>query len=84
MTTRHPVAELFSLRLNGSGQGRFTVRCPHCSTLHGHRWDGHHVAFDVSAPCSGGRDVRMYRVDLSDALEPDNSAIDDPVPNWTE
>lgn len=84
MTTRHPIAPLFSLRLNDSGQGRFTVRCPHCSTLHGHRWYGDHVSFDVSAPCSRGQDVRMYRVDLSEELNRDSNAIDDPVPNWTE
>lgn len=84
MTTRHPAAELFSLRLNGNGQGRFTVRCPHCDTLHSHRWNGNHVAFDISAPCSSGRDVRMYRVDLSGALDRDSNAMDEPVPNWTE
>ncbi len=84
MTTHHPVAELFSLRLNGSGQGRFTVRCPHCSTLHGHRWSGRHVAFDVSAPCSNGRDVRMYRVEVASALDRDSNAMHEYENNWIE
>ncbi len=64
----YPVVPLFSLQLSGEGQGRFTVRCPHCNMLHSHRWYGNHVCFDASASCGVGKDVRMYRVDLRAAL----------------
>lgn len=82
--TRYPVAELFSLRLSDGGQCRFTVRCPHCHTLHGHRWDGRHVAFDLIAPCSTDHDVRMYRVDLVAALDRDSNAMHEYENNWIE
>lgn len=84
MTTNYRIAPIASLRLHGNGQDRFTVRCPHCCQIHSHRWFGNHVAFDATAPCSVGKDIRMYRVDLSAALERDSNAIDEPVPNWTE
>lgn len=84
MTPHRPKAQLIGHHLHSSAPGRFAVRCPHCGQIHSHRWNGGPVRYDATASCSSGREIRMYRVDLSGAFNPDDNAIDDPVPNWTE
>jgi hypothetical protein len=79
-----PAAEVISAQHRGYAPGRFAVRCPHCSQIHSHRWQGNHVSFDASAPCSSGASIRMYHVDLTAVLTRDDNAMDQHVNNWEE